>query len=164
MKLQEIKYNYKKGVVIFNFIIAIIVLIALGLLLSISQKAEVYVLIGLALITLGSAILGMIKAFLDMISGNHPIEITSAAFIDNIKGVRIPWSEISDIRIKKYPFGFYLTMKVKNENVLSKQFNPVSKLIHKLESRVTGDSHKTNISIVAISNDEIRKEIVSKVK
>jgi hypothetical protein len=165
MKQTEIKYNYKKGVILINFIIALVALMVLVSLLSVSQKAETYLFIGLVLIILGPVILSMVKSFLDMLSGKHPIVITSIAFTDNINGIKIPWSEISDIRIKKYPFGFYLTISVKNDNILNKQYhNPVSSLIHKLESHVTGDSHKTNISIVAIDKIEIKKEILSRVK
>lgn len=66
------------------------------------------------------------------------LELNENELIDHIENIRIPWNNVSDIRLKNIGRGFSLVVQVKDENEVLHQKNAFSRFFLRIRLLISG--------------------------
>ncbi|MBS7787636.1 hypothetical protein KIH23_10035 [Flavobacterium sp. CYK-55] len=152
---MKVDYNYKNvwtnfsGIVIFFIIPLTIVMIK-------SPKPASVIFTTILLLIFGSSIYMFIKSFIRSLNKLPAIELTEEFYIDNLNGVKIPWSNVISVGTINLGMWSFLSLDLSDNSIFYKQIeNPIQSLLFRFETLLTGTSMKTNISLVDGKNEDV---------
>jgi len=161
---MEIRFNYNKTKIIFNFIVSLILVSSLLVLFVSPIKKSGYFFIGVIFVITFQLVYNNVRSFIRFLGHKPAVILTDQYYIDYLNNIKFPWSEIETVKIKSYWAGRFLLFDIKNKSVIFSQIsNPIMKLLIQFESFVSKANYKTNISNID-SSDEIFENIINRLK